>query len=111
MMCKADISEANNSIHKMMIILSSLSPPKNAMINSDYIIRQTAMRFAACSVNFWKILYKPMKIALSTGGIGRAFSTYLSLFTSLRYNPGGRGFYSQCGNCDFLFTGSTQPVT
>ena len=35
MMCKADISEANNSIHKIMTLLSSLSPLKGAMRNSD----------------------------------------------------------------------------
>jgi len=54
------------------------------------------------SVQFCTILYKPINIALSDGGIGRASSTYLCLFTPLLYKPGGRGFDSQWGNCVFL---------
>ena len=104
-MCKADISEANNSIHKIMIVLSSLSPLKNAVINSEYTIRLADCDEIRCKIfKFCKILYKPIKTALLTGGTGKAFSTYLSLFTSLRYKPGGCGFDSQCGNCDFLFS-------
>ena len=70
-MCKADISEANNSIHKIMTLLSSLSPLKNAMTNSEYIIRMNDCDEIYCKFcKFCKILYKPINIALSIGGIG-----------------------------------------
>jgi hypothetical protein len=36
MMCKADISEVNNSVHKIMILLSLLSPLKNSMLNTEF---------------------------------------------------------------------------
>ena len=105
MMCKADISEANNSIHKIMALLSSLSPLENAMINSQYIIPLTDCAEICCKFcKFCKILYRPINVSLSTGEIGRAFYTYTSLFISLRYKERGRGFDSQWSNCDFLFT-------